>query len=343
MNHTLIAVDLAKNVFQIAVARGSKRPTEDHRLSRARFLRFFAKRRPATVVMEACGSAHHWGREIQQLGHHVLLLPPQYVKPYLHRDKTDRSDAHAILEAAKDTRIHPVPVKTVHQQTMTALHRLRSAWLASRTSRINTLRGILRELGLTIPVGANHVVPRVWELIEDADVALPDPLRLALAEGCLEIRDFEGRIKAVDKQLELLARTDPVVKRLRTIPGIGLLTATALVALVGDVTRFPSARHFASFLGLTPSERSSGLKRRIGSISKRGDAYLRKLLVHGARSALWAAKASKQPDRLRAWALKLQKERGHNKAAVALANKMARIAWALWTTEQDYKGLVATA
>jgi transposase len=343
MNHTLIAVDLAKTVFQIAVAKRTSKAVEDHRLSRTKFLRFFAKRQPATVVMEACGSSHHWARELQKLGHDVVLLPPQYVAPYVHRDKTDRADAHALLEAVRDPRIQPVPVKSINQQTLTALHRLRSAWLAARTARINTVRGILRELGLIIPVGATHVVPRALELIEDADVALPDPLRLALAEACLEIRDFEQRIQTVDKQLQLLAREDPIVKRLRTIPGIGLLTATALVAFVGDSARFPSGRHFASYLGLAPRERSSGLKRRIGAISKRGDTYLRMLLVHGARSVLWAAKRNDQPDRLRAWALRTQRLRGHNKAAVALANKIARIAWAVWKNDTVYRQASAEA
>ena len=165
MKHTLLAVDLAKSVFQVAVADGPSGAVTDHRLSRAGFLRFFAQWQPSTVLLEACGSSHHWGRELEKLGHRVVLLPPQYVKPYVHRDKTDRADARALLEAFRDRRIHPVPIKTFAQQALTALHRLRSAWLADRTARINTLRGLLRELGRTIPVGARHVVPRVLELI----------------------------------------------------------------------------------------------------------------------------------------------------------------------------------
>jgi transposase len=190
-------------------------------------------------------------------------------------------------------------------------------------------------------VGARQVIPRAWELSEGADGQLPDPLRLALAEACLEIRDFEARIKAVEKQLQILAKETPVVERLQTIPGVGLLTATAFVGFVGDANRFPTGRRFASYLGLTPRERSSGLVRRLGAISKRGDSYLRMLLTHGARATLFAAKRLKQPDQLRRWALQVERLRGHNKAAIALANKMARIVWAVWHHERPFESRVA--
>ena len=336
MESTTIAVDLAKNVFQIAVSRHPGKVAESHRLMRSHFLRFFAKREPALVLLEACGTAHFWGRQLQDLGHRVLLLPPAAVRPYVRRNKTDRSDAKGLLEAHRNEDIHPVPVKTLAQQTLTALHRLRSAWMADRIARLNLVRSMLRELGFNIPVGARHVIPRAWALLEDANQGIPDPLRLALAEACLEIRDLETRCKTVEKQLRLLAAEIPVVERLRSIPGVGLLTATALVAFVGDIHRFATGRHFASFLGLTPRERSSGLRRNLGRISKRGDSYLRSLLIHGARAALQAAKRSKHPDRLSAWVLQLEKHRGHNKAIVALANKMARIAWAVWRNETSF-------
>jgi transposase len=334
---TTIAVDLAKNVFQVAVSRHPGKVAETHRLSRKKFLSFFAKRKPAIVLLEACGMAHYWGRKLGQLGHEVLLLPPADVKPYVRRNKTDRADAKGLLEAHRNEEIHPVPVKSVEQQTLTALHRLRSAWVADRTARINTIRGILRELGLTIPVGAHHVVPEVWALIENAESTVPDPLRLALGEACLEIGEFEQRIKAVERQLRVLAAEMPVVQRLMTIPGVGLVTATALVAFVGEVFRFPTSRKFASYLGLTPKENSTGQKRRLGRISKQGDVYLRTLLIHGARTVLVAAKRLKHPDRLRSWALQVEKRRGMNKATVALANKIARIAWAVWRDESKYK------
>ena len=240
-----------------------------------------------------------------------------------------------MLEAYRNEEIHPVPVKSVAQQTLASLHRLRSGWLAERTARINNLRALLREFGIVIPVGAHHAVPAAWTQIEDAESDLPDALRPALAELCAEIRDIERRVKMVEQQLAALALQTPAVARLMTIPGIGLLIATALVAFVGDIRRFPSARHFASYLGLTPRESSSGLRRRLGAISKRGDVYLRTLLIHGARSVLNAAKR-KTPDRLRAWALARQEARGHNKAATALANKIARIVWAVWKHDRPF-------
>jgi len=218
----------------------------------------------------------------------------------------------------------------VAQQILTSLHRLRSAWMTERTARLNTLRGLLRELGVFIPVGAREVVPAVWALLEDADSDLPDALRPHFAEACHEIRAIEARIKEVEVRLEAMAKELPVVGYLRTIPGIGLLTATALLAFIGDIHRFPSGRHLASYLGLTPREFSSGLKRNLGRISKRGDGYLRTLLIHGARSVLLHAR-TKQPDRLREWANKLAQTHVHNKAAVAVANKMARIVWAVWS------------
>ena len=254
----------------------------------------------------------------------------------MFRNKTDRADTRGLLEAHRNEDIHPVPVKSVPQQALTALHRLRSTWLAARTARINTVRGLLREFGLVIPVGAHHVLPRAWSVLEDADSGLPDALRPALAEACTEIRQLEDRLRLVEKQLEALAHQTPAVARLRSIPGVGLITATALVAFVGDVQRFPSGRHFASYLGLTPRERSSGLVRRLGSISKRGDVYLRMLLTHGARAVLWKAAARPDPGRLRSWALQVQRLRGHNKAAIALANKLARIVWAVWKHDTDF-------
>jgi transposase len=337
MQSTTIAVDLAKNVFQIAVSRRPGRVAEHHRLSRARFLRFFAQRQPATVVMEACGSAHPWGRQITALGHHVVLLPPQYVRPYVRRDKTDRADAEALLEAFRDRSIRHVPIKSVPQQTLAALHRLRSAWIGDRTGRINAVRGILRELGIVLPMGARKFPLHLAELIADADSQLPEPLREPLAEACLEIRELGERVGAVEAQLEALTADIPQVARLRSIPGIGLLTATALVAAIGDFRRFPSGRHLASFLGLTPREHSSGLARRLGKISKRGDSYLRMLLVHGARSVLRVCEQSGPGHDLGRWVVRLKKRRSHNVATVALANKMARIAWAVATKQTRFE------
>ena len=343
MKHTTIAVDVAKSVFEIAVSDQPGRVSERHRLSRNAFLNFFAERQPATVLMEACGSAHHWGRRIQNLGHRVVLLPPHRTRPYVPGNKTDRTDAKGLLEAQRNELIQPVPVKSIDQQALSALHRLRSAWLAARAARINTVRGVLREFGIAIPLGSKRVVPIVQALLEDADSGLPHSVRPALHEVQAEILELERRMRSVEHQLRALARQTPVVHKLRTIPGVGLITATALVAFVGDVGRFPSARHFASYLGLTPRERSSGLRRRLGAISKRGDVYIRMLLTHGARAVLWKAKSRKHPDRLRAWALRVEHLRGHNKAAIALANKLARIIWAVWRRDLEFTEQPASA
>lgn len=336
MKHTLIAVDLAKDVFEIAVSKRPGAVAERHRLRRATFLRFFAQRQPATVLLEACGSAHHWARELQQQGHRVLLLPPHLVRPYVYRNKTDRADAKGLLEAFRNEDVRPVPVKSIEQQAIASLHRLRSAWIADRTARMNTVRGILRELGLTIPLGARFVVPKLWEYLEDAEAPIPEFLRPTLAAAAHEIRQFEQRIQDVERQLREVARHSALVRRLRAIPGVGLLTSTALVAFVGDVHRFSSGRHFASYLGLTPREHSSGLRRRLGRISKRGDAYLRMLLIHGARAVVNAAKRTEHPDRLRSWVLRIEQRAGHNRATVALANKLARIVWAIWRHDREF-------
>jgi transposase len=252
-------------------------------------------------------------------------------------NKTDRSDASGLLEASRNEAIRPVPVKSVEQHALAGLHRMRSGWMATRTARLNTIRGLLRELGVMIPAGARQVVPRVWELASDAESGLPEPLRPLLAEAAREVAQLEERIREVEVQLEGIAKQSPLVRRLRTIPGVGLLTATAIVASVGDLKRFPSARHFASSLGLTPRESSSGNVRRLGRITKRGDPYLRMLLIHGARSVLHHAKRSAKPDRLRTWALEREQARGHNKAAVAVANKLARLVWAVSVRENDYR------
>ena len=337
MESTTIAVDLAKSVFEVAVSRRPGVVSARHRFSRRQFARFLAHQEPSLVVMEACGTAHHWGREARARGHSVRLLPPHAVRPYVLRNKTDRADAKGILEAHRNEDIRSVPVKTVEQHALAGLHRLRSGWMATRTARLNTVRGLLRELGITIPLGARRVVPEVWALISDADTAVPDSLRPALAEAAREITELEIRTRGVEHQLEALSRQSPLITQLRTIPGIGLLTATALVAGIGDVHRFPSGRHLASFLGLTPRESSSGNTRKLGRISKKGDPYLRMLLIHGARSVLHHAKRSQKPDRLRTWALERQRHCGHNKAAVALANKLTRIAWAVWKHERPYR------
>lgn len=337
MQNTTIAIDLAKSVFEIGISHRPGHIEKNHRLSRTELCPFLANQPPATVIMEACSSSHHWARKFQGFGHDVKLLPPLYVRPYVQRSKTDRADVKGMLEAWRNSAIQPVPVKTESQQQLTSLHRIRAAWMRTRIMRINSARGLLGEFGIVFPVGACSLCTHVQAVIENADTAVPMLLRDLLQQLVLEIRELEARIKKVEKHLEALAAQTPVVERLRSIPGVGLLTATALVGFVGDVQRFPSGRHFASYLGLTPREHSSGMKRRLGRISKHGDVYLRMLLIHGARSVLWAAKSKTDPDRFRVWALDVQLRRGHNKAAVAVANKIARVAWAVWKSGTPFE------
>ena len=337
MNDTTIAVDISKEVFEIAVSRRPGRTNERKRLSRAKFLPFFAKTEPATVVMEACGSAHYWARRMTELGHRVRLLPTLHTKPYVRRNKTDRADAAGLLEANRNENIHPVPVKSVDQQVLTSLHRCRSAWMKSRTSRVNLGRGILRELGVFIALGRERFIGELVGLLEDADAPIPDVLRSQLAEILDEIRELGRKIDQVDRQLEALGKQIPAVQLLESIPGIGSLTATALVGFVGSVNRFGSCRRFASSLGLTPKEFSSGRQRFLGTISKQGNVYLRTLLTHGARSLLLAANKHSKQDELSVWALQVRQRRGHNIAAIATANKLARIAYAVLKRGRDYQ------
>jgi transposase len=338
MKGTTIAIDLAKAVFEVGISDRAGQLRQNVRLSREQFASFMAKQPAATVIMEACCSSHYWGRKFEEFGHKVKLLPPLYVRPYVQRSKTDRTDVKGMLEASRNTAIRPVPVKTESQQQLTALHRIRAGWMQTRTMRINSVRGLLSEFGIIFPKGTKGFFSRVGEVIEDADTAIPMAMREALQELLREIRELDRRTEWVEKQLEAIAAETPVVERLRTIPGVGLLTATALVGFVGDVSRFASGRHLASYLGLTPLEHSSGSRRHLGRISKRGDIYLRTLLIHGGRSVLAGTKMRKDhPDRLRAWAVAVAGRRGNNKGATAIANKLARIVWAVWTTGKKFE------
>jgi transposase len=340
MDATTVAVDLAKTVFELALANAQWRVIGRQRLNRAQFTRFLSETASTHVVMEACGMAHYWGRVAQQHGHRVTLVPPGYVRPYVRRNKTDRADAEAILEAVRSGEMPSVPVKRVEQQALVALHRVREQWMTTRTARINTLRGVLREHGVLLPAGARAAVQAIPRLLEEATTTLPMHLRTVLTSVHAEIRALETRITELERELRTLADADPVVTRLLTIPGIGLLTATALVGSVGHIHAFRRARQFASWLGLTPREHSSGTRRRLGGISKQGDVYLRCLLTHGARAVLVTAqrrKAAAQPlTRLHHWALTVRDRRGHNKATIAVANKLGRTVWAVWHNDVPF-------
>lgn len=337
MNAMTIAVDTAKLVFEVAESEDG-RVVRRRRLSRAEFSEYLGTRQPAKFVMEACGGAHHWARAMQRCGHEVRLLPVPYVCAYRRRNKTDRADCLAMLEADKNPEILSVPVKTVDAQAIQGLHRLRSQWMATRTARINTLRGLLREFGVVMPEGAATALKRLPEAMDDPGV--PAMLRPGLQEMLAEIRQLEKRLIDVERQLGAISQQTEPIERLRQVSGIGLLTATALYASAGDAKNFRSGRHLSSWLGLTPREHSSGQLRRLGGISKRGDRYVRMLLTHGARSVLLRAgqmqRAGQDLNHLQKWALDLRSRMNHNKATCALANKLARIAWATWRYERDF-------
>ena len=343
MHSTTVAVDLAKSVFELAIADDEGKIIERLRLNRARFSAFFVQRPSCRVLMEACGSAHYWARCIARHGHSVELLPAQYVRRYVRRSKTDRADAAALIEAARCGEIRAVPVKSVQQQQVLALHRLRSQWMSTRHRYLNTLRGLLRELGVVIPLGARVARSRIAQhLAQPSSQEVPAALQSLMIQMLSDMDQLEQRIEEAERQIAGVAQGDEVVQQLRQIPGVGLLTSTALRATVGSIERFGSARRFASWLGLTPREYSSGERRRLGGISKQGDSYLRTLLVHGARSVLLAAHRQhlqgRPLDRLRQWALKCKQLRGHNVTTVALANRLARIVWAIWKYGRSFDG-----
>lgn len=341
MDATTVAVDLAKSVFQLAEADERWRIVRTHRLTRTQFERFFANRTVKLVIMEACGSAHHWARRLGALGIEVRLLPAAHVRRYCLRNKTDAADCAALLEAARNPKIQPVRAKSLEQQSLQALHRVRSQWMATRTQRINALRGFCRECGLAIAAGAATGLQAISRIVADASSPLPSLLRPAMAELLAEISQLHQRIAVIERELAQVARHSAACQLLLSIPGVGLLSATALVAALGtNVSQFRNGRQLAAWLGLTPKEHSSGQVRRLGAITRAGDAYLRTLLTHGARSVLQAAvrrrNAGRECHGLRAWALSVRNRTNQNKATCALANKLARICYATLRTGQPF-------
>lgn len=333
-----IGVDLAKSVFQLALADEHYHIIQSKRLSRSQFQRFFVNHPPAHIIMETCGSAHYWARCFISQGHQVTLLPAQYVKAYVRRNKTDFHDAVALVEAIRNHELHAVPVKSEHQQALQSLHRLRSQYMQTRNARINSLRGILREFGIIVPMGPRAAITHATEAL----ARLPEMLVPAVCSVLEEVSKLNNQMKAIENQLKAEVRTDPVLQQFMQINGVGLLTATATRAAVQSPTQFKNGRAFGAWLGLTPREYSSGNKRYLGRITKRGDKYLRTLFVHGARSVMARNKLLQRGDkslnRLQQWALQLEQRVGHNKATIALANKMARILWATWMHQRDFDG-----
>ena len=341
MDATTVAVDLAKSVFQVVEADDQWRPVRSHRLTRRQFERFFANRQVNLVIMEACGTAHFWARRLGAQGIEVRLLPPAHVRRFCLRNKTDAADCMALLDAARSSKVQPVRVKSLEQQSLQALHRVRSQWMATRTQRINALRGFCRECGLAVPVGAARGLQAMRALLADPASPLPALLRPALELLLVEIAQLQQRIAQIERELATVARHSPACQLLLSIPGVGLLTSTALVAALGtDVSHFRNGRQLAAWMGLTPKEHSSGNTRRLGSLTRAGDTYLRTLLTHGARSVLQAAcrrhKAGQACQGLRAWALAVRSRTNQNKATCALANKLARICYATLRSHQPF-------
>jgi transposase len=337
----IVAIDLAKDIFELAAADETGKVVERRRLNRRTLENYIGGLQSVQIIMEACGTAHHWARRFADMKHRVSLLPPHYVRAYVRRDKTDRADATALLEASRASDITPVQVKTPEQQAILGLHRVRTAWRATRTARINMLRGLCREFGISAPLGAKRGIAELRRHLGQESSVIPISLRTSLVQVSQELEDIDRNLVVIDSQLREIAQQSVICQRLQKIPGIGLIASTAFAGAVGDISVFRSSRRFASWLGLTPREHSSGNLRRLGSISKRGDGYLRMLLVHGGRAVLYSADASQRAgrplDALRSWGLRVRARNGHNKAAVAIANKLARILWASWRRQLDFE------
>ena len=344
MNLTRVGVDLAKQVFQVHGVNRHEQVQVRRALSRRQLRRYFAQQAPCLIGIEACASAHYWARELGQLGHTVKLIPPQFVKPYVKSQKNDANDAEAICEAVGRPNMRFVAVKSAAQQDVQALHRIRSELVRQRTAKANQIRGLLSEYGIVVPTGIGTLRRAIPEIQEDAENGLSGLFRRVLGGLRQDLETFDVRVAELDAEIAHVASSDETAQRLQSIPGIGPMTATALVAAVGDARQFARGRDLAASLGLTPGQHSSGGKERLLGITKHGDSYLRTLLVHGARAVLKVA--GRKDDPRSRWVMSVAARRHKNVAAVALANKMARIAWALLTRGGTYDsrhGLTATA
>lgn len=331
-----IGIDLAKNVFQLHGVDRHEKVSVRKQFRRGQMHAYFAALPPALIGMEACATSHYWARELSRYGHCVKLIAAQFVKPYVKSGKNDANDAEAICEAVGRPSMRFVAIKTVEQQVMQAEHRIRSRLVRARTALSNEIRGLLGEFGIVVPIGMAQLRQALPVVLEQEDSGLTARFVQLLAELAEELRQVDDRITLHDKRIQAAAREDVRIKRLLEIEGIGPVSASALVAAVGDARQFASGRDMAAWIGLVPSQHSSGGKERLGHISKRGDTYLRTLLIHGARAALNAS-GGKEDARSR-WAQALAARRNRNVAAVALANKNARIAWAVLSREETYRG-----
>ena len=327
-----IGLDLAKQVFQVHGVDGEGKAVLRKALRRNAVLDFFAKLAPCTVGMEACGGAHHWAREIAALGHEVKLMPPAYVKPYVKRGKNDAADAEAICEAVKRPSMRFVPIKSAAQQANAMIYKTRELLVRQRTQLVNALRAHLSEFGIVAARGLGKLAELSAVVHDDSDARLPQAARLALGELVGQIEALDKRIERLEREIVSQLRAHEAGRRLSTVPGIGPITAGALLAMVPDPGGFRSARHFAAWLGFTPRQKSSGGKQRLGSISKQGNRFLRSLLIVGAANVL---KRSSKP--VSTWLAALRQRRPFKVTAVALAHKMARIVWALMVKGGVYR------
>lgn len=338
MNIKLLAIDIAKNIFQLHGVDEKGKGILRKRLKRDELTRYIANVPACVIVMEACGGANAFARRFLKLGHEVKLISPQFVKPFVKSNKNDANDAQAIAEAASRPDMRFVPIKGLEQQDIQCVHRIRERLVKQRTALSNQIRGLLAEYGEVIPKGISQIKKLMPRILEEAE----NELTFMAREVCLELYEellmLEQRIKIYDKKIQNIFKENPLcqkLEKLEKIEGVGLLTATAILMALSDPKLFKNGRHFAAFLGLVPKQYSSGGKQKLLGISKRGDSYLRQLLVHGARSALLAANKKGDPRSL--WLQQLKLRAGANRTAVALANKNARIIWAIVANDTLYQ------
>jgi transposase len=333
-----IGLDLAKTVFEVHGVNGAGEVTVRRSLRRRQVLDYFAKLPPCLVGMEACAGAHYWARELATLGHTVRLMAPSYVKAYVRRNKNDAADAAAICEAVSRPAMRFVAVKTPAQQAAAGLHKVRELLMKQRTMQMNCLRGLMAEFGIVVAEGPRHIAELEAILADGADTRIPAPLHGGLVELARALRDLERRIAAVDKAIVDWGRGNATCRHLITAPGYGPILSSAMAAMAVDPSSFRSGRDFAASLGLVPRQIGTGGHVTLGPISKRGNGYLRRLLVNGAMAVLTSKSARRDP-----WLAKLLATKKRKVAAVALANKMARIGWALMTRQEDFRSRPAAA
>jgi len=335
MKITTIGIDLAKNIFQIHAVNEHGKAVLKKQIRRNKMILFFTNMEPCLIGMEACGGSHYWARQLEQLGHKVKLMAPQFVKPYVKTNKNDAADAEAICEAVRRPNMRFVSIKNGEQQALLSIHRARQGFVKARTAQANQIRGLLAEYGIVMPQGIGHVTKRLPEILEDVDKDLPGTFLHLLQRLGEHLKELDRQVDELEVQIQVWHRENVASRKLAQIPGIGPLTASALVASIGDAKNFDTGRQLAAWLGLVPRQHSSGGKSNLLGISKRGDAYLRTLLIHGARSVIRVAE--NKPDYEGSWLMLLLERRSKNIAAVALANKNARTVWALLVHDRNYK------